>query len=180
MIRYVSILALGIALSSGFSALPLTFAHAAEDGVSCEKQQDQGWIDCTVKQDSYSVSGVSLNGGTCPSPVPTDEEAQLAKRFNNRVAAGDQKLTNALAPMMNIQTYFSALCLSPKSGLFPNDSRKECPGFLASLKAKYNPIGNYKAADHFKVATFECDNVVEMTIRTNDGTSDTWTFAADK
>ena len=176
MMRYVSILALGIAFAGGLGAPPLTIAHAAEDGVSCEAHQDQGWIYCTVKQDTYSVSSVSLNGGTCPSPVPTADDVQLARHFNMLLATGDRRLTKSMPAMMNIPSYYSALCVKPDSGEFPDHSRKECPSFLASQKLRYNPIGTYKAGDQFRVAMFACNDVTEMTIGTDTG-AETWNFA---
>lgn len=175
--RYVAILAIGLAFATGLGAPPLTLAHAAEDGVSCEKHQDQGWIDCTVEQDTYSVKSVSLNRGTCPSPVPTDDDVQLARHFDTLLATGDRSLTKTMPPMMNITSYYSALCVSPNSGEYPDHSRKECPSFLASQKIRYNPIGTYKAADQFRVAIFACDDVTEMTIGTDAG-AQTFDFAA--
>jgi len=174
--RYVSILALGLAVAASLGAPLLTPARAAEAGASCETHPDEGWITCTVKQDTYSVRSVSLNRGTCPSPVPTDDDVQLAKHFDTLLATGNRSLTKTMPPMMNIQSYYSALCVKPDSGEYPDRSRKECPSFLASQKLRYNPIGTYKAGDQFRVAMFACNDVTEMTIGTDAG-AETWNFA---
>jgi hypothetical protein len=172
----MSILALGLALAGALAAPPLTVARAAEPGVSCESHPNEGWIYCTVKQQTYSVKSVSLNGGTCPGPVPTADDAQLAKHFNMLLSTGNRSLTKTMPPMMNIWTYYSALCVKPNSGEYPDHSRKECPSFLASQKIRYSPIGTYQAGDQFRVATFGCDDVTEMTIGT-DGGADTVSLA---
>ena len=174
--RSMSILTLGLALAAGLGAPPLPVARAAEPGASCETQPDQGWIFCTGKQDSDSVRSVSLNGGSCPSPVPTDDDVQLARHFDMLLTTGDRSLTKTMPPMMNIESYYSALCVSPNSGEYPDHSRKECPSFLASQKLRYNPIGTYKAGDQFRVAMFACSDVTEMTIGTDAG-AETWSFA---
>jgi hypothetical protein len=174
--RSLSILMLGLAFVGGLAAPPLAVAHAAEAGVSCENHPNLGWIFCTVKQPTYSVKSVTLNHGTCPSPVPTAEDVQLARHFDRLLATGDRSLTNTMPAMMNIPGYFSALCVKPNSGEFPDHSRKECPSFLASQKIRYTPIGTYKAGDQFRVATFGCDEVMEVTIDSDDG-ADTFQFA---
>jgi hypothetical protein len=66
--------------------------------------------------------------------------------------------------------------VKPNSGEYPDHSRKECPSFLASQKIRYSPIGTYQAGDQFRVATFGCDDVTEMTIGT-DGGADTVSLA---
>jgi hypothetical protein len=174
----LSILALAVALPVGFSALPLTVAHAADDGVVCEQQERHPWIECTVNQDTYSVTDVTLNGGSCPSPVPDDETLKLAKRFNNLLGTGNRILTTNMPPMMNIFGYYAAMCVGHDFSPETNIAATECPSYLATLKVKNNPVGNYQRADQFKVATFECDNVIELTIGSDDGATDTWNFAA--
>ena len=125
----------------------------------CEFVKRQIRVTCSVVVDELRVKEIVLNRGRCRSPVPTDEDKQMAEQFIPGLAS--QSLPANVLAAVNSQGLLMAMQGDPKA--------------LAAVRVVNDPTAPKTFGDDLTILV-ECPNLLEMTLRYTDGKAETFTF----